>query len=128
MDRNLAITAVLLIVLGVVLGAFGAHGLKELVTPEKIDSYEVGVRYQIYHGLALLIVSLNKSKIEGGLKVFNALILAGVALFSGSIYLLSINDIVSIDLSFLGPITPIGGVLLIMGWGSLLRQFLKMKK
>ena len=101
--------------------------MKEVVTPEKVASYEVGVRYQIYHGLALLVLSLNASKIEGSLKVFLIFILSGVLLFSGSIYLLSLNDVLSPDLSFLGPVTPIGGVLMIMGWGVLLRQFLKMK-
>ena len=98
-----------------------------MVTPEKVASYEVGVRYQIYHGLALLVLSLNASKIEGSLKVFLIFILAGVLLFSGSIYLLALNDVLIPDLSFLGPITPIGGVSMIMGWGILLRQFLKMK-
>lgn len=127
MNKQIAIISVLLIVLGIVLGAFGAHGLKEVVTPEKVASYEVGVRYQIYHGLALLVLSLNASKIEGSLKVFLIFILSGVLLFSGSIYLLSLNDVLSPDLSFLGPVTPIGGVLMIMGWGVLLRQFLKMK-
>ena len=127
MNKQIAIISVLLIVLGIVLGAFGAHGLKEVVTPEKVASYEVGVRYQIYHGLALLVLSLNASKIEGSLKVFLIFILSGVLLFSGSIYLLSLNDVLSPDLGFLGPVTPIGGVLMIMGWGVLLRQFLKMK-
>ena len=127
MNKQIAIISVLLIVLGIVLGAFGAHGLKELVTPEKVASYEVGVRYQIYHGLALLVLSLNASKIEGSLKVFLIFILSGVLLFSGSIYFLALNDVLSPDLSFLGPVTPIGGLLMIMGWGVLLRQFLKMK-
>lgn len=127
MNKQIAIISVLLIVLGIVLGAFGAHSLKEVVTPEKVASYEVGVRYQIYHGLALLVLSLNASKIEGSLKVFLIFILAGVLLFSGSIYFLALNDVLSPDLSFLGPVTPIGGVLMIMGWGVLLRQFLKMK-
>ena len=127
MNKQIAIISVLLIALGIVLGAFGAHGLKEVVTPEKVASYEVGVRYQIYHGLALLVLSLNASKIEGSLKVFLIFILTGVLLFSGSIYFLALNDVLSPDLSFLGPVTPIGGVLMIMGWGVLLRQFLKMK-
>ncbi|MFZ9028813.1 MAG: DUF423 domain-containing protein [Crocinitomicaceae bacterium] len=127
MNKQIAIISVLLIVFGIVLGAFGAHGLKDVVTPEKVASYEVGVRYQIYHGLALLVLSMNASKIEGSLRVFLIFILLGILLFSGSIYLLALNDVLSPDLSFLGPVTPIGGVLLIMGWGVLLRQFLKMK-
>lgn len=127
MNKKIAITATLLIVLSVVLGAFGAHGLKNVVSPEKVASYEVGVRYQIYHGLGLLLIALNANKFQGNLKMFYSFILAGVVLFSGSIYLLALNELISIDLSFLGPVTPIGGVLMIMGWGVLLRNLLKLK-
>ena len=67
MNKQIAIVSVLLIALGIILGAFGAHGLKQVVSPEKVASFEVGVRYQIYHGIALLILSLNASKIEGSI-------------------------------------------------------------
>jgi len=127
MNKQIAIVSVLLIALGIILGAFGAHGLKQVVSPEKVASFEVGVRYQIYHGIALLILSLNASKIEGTLKVFLAFILGGILFFSGSIYLLALNDLFGADLSFLGPLTPVGGVLMIAGWGVLVRQLLKMK-
>lgn len=127
MNKQIAIVSVLLIALGIILGAFGAHGLKQVVSPEKVASFEVGVRYQIYHGIALLILSLNASKIEGSLKVFLAFILGGILFFSGSIYLLALNDLFGADLSFLGPLTPVGGVLMIAGWGVLVRQLLKMK-
>ena len=127
MNKQIAIVSVLLISLGIILGAFGAHGLKQVVSPEKVASFEVGVRYQIYHGIALLILSLNASKIEGTLKVFLAFILGGILFFSGSIYLLALNDLFGADLSFLGPLTPVGGVLMIAGWGVLVRQLLKMK-
>ena len=127
MNKQIAIVSVLLIALGIILGAFGAHGLKQVVSLEKVASFEVGVRYQIYHGIALLILSLNASKIEGTLKVFLAFILGGILFFSGSIYLLALNDLFGADLSFLGPLTPVGGVLMIAGWGVLVRQLLKMK-
>ena len=127
MNKQIAIVSVLLIALGIILGAFGAHGLKQVVSPEKVASFEVGVRYQIYHGIALLILSLNASKIEATLKVFLAFILGGILFFSGSIYLLALNDLFGADLSFLGPLTPVGGVLMIAGWGVLVRQLLKMK-
>ena len=127
MNKQIAIVSVLLIALGIILGAFGAHGLKQVVSPEKVASFEVGVRYQIYHGIVLLILSLNASKIEGTLKVFLAFILGGILFFSGSIYLLALNDLFGTDLSFLGPLTPVGGVLMIAGWGVLVRQLLKMK-
>ena len=127
MNKQIAIVSVLLIALGIILGAFGAHGLKQVVSPEKVASFEVGVRYQIYHGITLLILSLNASKIEGSLKVFLAFILGGILFFSGSIYLLALNDLFGPDLSFVGPLTPVGGVLMIAGWGVLVRQLLKMK-
>ncbi len=127
MNKQIAIVSVLLIALGIILGAFGAHGLKQVVRPEKFASFEVGVMYQIYHGIALLSLSLNASKIEGSLKVFLAFILGGILFFSGSIYLLALNDLFGADLSFLGPLTPVGGVLMIAGWGVLVRQLLKMK-
>jgi len=127
MNKQIAIVSVLLIALGIILGAFGAHGLKQVVSPEKVASFEVGVRYQIYHGIALLILSLNASKIEATLKVFLAFILGDILFFSGSINLLALNDLFGADLSFLGPLTPVGGVLMIAGWGVLVRQLLKMK-
>lgn len=104
----------------VALGALGAHALKELLAPERLLSFETGVRYHILHALAILLVSalihFGKKK---GLVYAGWLFSAGIVLFSGSIYLLALQDILEIDLSFLGPVTPIGGLLFLAGWVGL---------
>lgn len=120
MNKTSVINGVVFIVLAIILGAFGAHALKEKLDPEQLSSFEVGVRYQMYHGLALLALGLAADKLKFSLKVFNTLVLIGTIGFSVSIYLLSIKDIIGADLSFLGPITPIGGSILIVSWVILL--------
>ena len=99
--------------LAVVFGAFAAHSLKSQISEDSIKSFETGVRYMMFHGLAIIILStLN---IEGKnliLKFF----LFGTILFSGSIFLLSTQLLTNLKLTFLGPVTPIGGSLLIIGW------------
>ena len=99
--------------LAVVFGAFAAHSLKSQISEDSIKSFETGVRYMMYHGLAIIILStLN---IEGKnliLKFF----LFGTILFTGSIFLLSTQLLTNLKLTFLGPVTPIGGSLLIIGW------------
>ena len=99
--------------LGVALGAFGAHGLKERLTPELLAVFEVGVRYHMYHAIAMLAaaVSLNYGPGNAWLKRACWFWLAGVAIFSGSLYLLAVTDV-----RWLGAITPIGGVAFIAGW------------
>ena len=107
----------------VVLGALGSHALSNVLSPENISSFEVGVRYQMYHALALLVLglllplstSLEKTAVWG--------MAIGTLLFSGSIYLLSLAEYWKVNLKFLGPVTPLGGVFLIAGWGALLLFF-----
>ena len=108
--------------LGVILGAFGAHALKEQLTPDRLASFETGVRYQMYHVLALLVVALLFQYLdERLLRIVGWLFAIGVLLFSGSIYLLACRDMIGLtSYKWLGPITPIGGTLLIIGWGLLL--------
>ena len=108
--------------LGVILGAFGAHALKEQLTPDRLASFETGVRYQMYHALALLVVALLFQYLdERLLRIVGWLFAIGVLLFSGSIYLLACRDMIGLtSYKWLGPITPIGGTLLIIGWGLLL--------
>ena len=108
--------AIFLAVTAVVLGALGAHALKEVLTKSQLDSFETGVRYQLFHALALLVLALNAEKFNQHLKKSLTLMTAGICLFSFSIYLLSIQEAAGISLSFLGPITPIGGLLLISSW------------
>lgn len=98
--------------LGVVLGAFGAHALKARLSPELLAVYEVGVRYQMFHALALLAVAWAASRWPGGaVTAAGWLFVAGTLLFSGSLYALSLSGVRA-----LGAITPIGGVLWIVGW------------
>lgn len=115
MNKKIVLTAAVLLLLAIVLGAFGAHGLKDKVTPERIATFEVGVRYQFYIGLAMLILGFNEEKLGFSLKPTFILLLIGVLLFSVSIYFLAIQEILGASLKFLGPITPLGGLLMIIG-------------
>lgn len=115
MKKGIVLSGVILIVIAIILGAFGAHGLKEVVSAEKIASFEVGVRYEIYIGIILLILGFNADKLNFSLKWVVNLVLFGAILFCGSIYLLSLQELTTMKLSFLGPITPIGGSLMIAG-------------
>lgn len=99
--------------LGVALGAFGAHGLKERLTPDLLTVFEVGVRYHMYHAIAILAAALALKFADGSPWFARACWcwLIGVAIFSGSLYLLAVTDT-----RWLGAITPIGGVAFIAGW------------
>lgn len=111
----------------VVFGAFGAHALKEALDPESLNSFNTGVRYQMWHALALLALAASPVKIKQ-LKTIAQFWLFGVLLFSGSIYLLSIDELMNVNLSFLGPITPLGGLALIVAWIMLIVSALKIKE
>lgn len=125
MKRISVFCGLILIVFAIILGAFGAHSLKEILEPEKLISFETGVRYQMYHGLALLIVGFNEDKFRSDIRWFYYLILAGVVLFSFSIYFLAIQDVLGVKLGFLGPVTPLGGLSLIAGWVVLSIKWMK---
>ena len=99
--------------LSVVLGAIAAHKLKGSLNEESLKSFETGVKYMIYHALAMIIVS--NSNIQGKNNVLFIFSL-GIVLFSFSIFLLSTQSLTKINFSFLGPVTPIGGLMLIIGW------------
>ena len=115
MNNKLISIAALLAFLAVALGAFGAHTLNELLTTEKLNSFETGVRYQFYHSLGLLIIGLNANKLNAT-ALIGKFMLIGIVFFSFSIYLLSLEELIGINLSILGPITPIGGLLLMISW------------
>lgn len=110
--------------LGVALGAFGAHALKEiLLTNGRQDTYELAVRYQFYHALALLAIGLLQEKYASKLFDYAAsFLIAGTIVFSGSLYILSLSGI-----TWLGAVTPIGGLLLIAGWFALTAGLLSKK-
>ena len=112
--------AIYFAVTAVALGALGAHALKDILTDSQLDSFETGVRYQLFHAITLLILALNTEKFNHHLRKSLNLMTAGICLFSFSIYLLSIQNAIGISLSFLGPITPTGGLLLICAWLILL--------
>ena len=115
MNNKLISIAALLAFLAVTLGAFGAHTLNELLTTEKLNSFETGVKYQFYHSLALLIIVLNANKLNAT-ALIGKFMLIGIMFFSFSLYLLSLQELIGINLSLLGPITPIGGLLLMISW------------
>lgn len=116
MNKRIVLTAAILLMLAIILGAFGAHGLKDKVSPERIATFEVGVKYQFYIGLAMLILGFNEEKLGFSLKPTFLLLLIGVLFFSVSIYFLAIQEILGASLKFLGPITPVGGLLMIIGF------------
>ena len=128
MDRRIIITAAIFGIIAIILGAFGAHALKKLISPEAIVTFEVGVRYQMYHALFLLFLATNSKIQEKTKKGILILTIFGVIFFSGSIYFLATNDLTSFDFKSIGLITPIGGLLLIVAWGWLLIDLLKNKK
>jgi uncharacterized membrane protein YgdD (TMEM256/DUF423 family) len=127
MMRKLLIAGVIFSCTGVILGAMGAHALKEQLEADQLASFETAVRYQLFHGLALMVVALIPLLNDKVKNILYWFFLVGVFLFSGSIYALSTQVILGIKMSFLGPITPLGGLLLITGWSFLLFKLFKLK-
>lgn len=113
--------------LSVILGAFGAHAFKKILSPDKLQSFETGVKYQMYAALFLLIVGYILKFETGTERWISILMIAGAFLFSVSIYLLAFQDVWSTNLKFLGPITPLGGLLMIISWALLIFWFAKMR-
>lgn len=113
--------------LSVILGAFGAHAFKKILSVEKLTSFETGVRYQMYAAFFLLIVGWILKFETGTEKWISWLMILGCFFFSFSIYFLSFQDYWGINLKFLGPITPIGGMLMIISWFLLILYFWKTK-
>jgi len=128
MNRKFLIAGALFGLLAVILGAFAAHGLKGAISEESLNSFETGVKFQMYHALLLLIIGATNVLSDKASKLIYYLIFAGIVLFSGSIYLLSTGAISGIDFTPIALLTPIGGTLLIAGWVILLLKFIKLKK
>lgn len=128
MMRGFLIAGALFGATGVLLGAFGAHALKTRLTPEALSSWDTAVTYQLFHALALLILGLGakslaaaaQSTAYAAIGVAGTSWIVGILLFSGSIYVLAIGGP-----RFFGPITPLGGLALIVGWVSLLVAAIK---
>jgi uncharacterized membrane protein YgdD (TMEM256/DUF423 family) len=126
MQKRITVSATLFGVLAIVFGAFGAHFLKKNLSINQLVAFETGVKYQIYHAFFLFYISL--ASIEENIKkIILKLTIFGVILFSGSIYLLTTKSISGIDFKTIGILTPIGGLLLIAAWTTLLFAFLRKK-
>jgi len=117
MNRQAIITGSLLAALAVVLGAFGAHGLKSVVEADKLLVFETGVRYHIYHSFALLITGLLYAQFPvRQLRLAILFFILGIALFSGSLYAIVFLSVSGASIGPLGILTPIGGLFFILGW------------
>lgn len=111
-SRLILLSGAIFLSVAVVLGAFGAHGLKSKISPEMLEVYQTGVQYHFYHALGLLLIGVLTQQMSSGLLGWAALFLTlGIFLFSGSLYVLAISGI-----KWLGAITPLGGVSFIAGW------------
>jgi len=112
-QQIIIITGALFGMLSVIFGAFGAHALKKILSKDQLHSFEVGVKYQMYHAIVLLVLGFNFESITNATYWCFTI---GIILFSFSIYGLILSDAKGKKLKFLGPITPIGGLLLVVGW------------
>ena len=127
MDKKVVIRGSTLLLFAIIFGAFLAHSLKEVLSPEQMTSFETGVKYQFYAGFFLLIIGFNQSKIGFSTKWITNLFFLGTCLFSFSIYLLNLFSGSSFT-KILGPITPVGGSLMIIGLLIFLFRLTKVTK
>lgn len=127
MHRGFLIIASVLLALAVILGAFGAHALKQMVPPESVNTFETGVKYQFYHAFALLITGMLYERYGGGSLLWAGyFFIGGIVLFSGSLYLLTLLKATNtVGLRGIGIITPIGGLLFIAGWIAMCIAFIR---
>jgi uncharacterized membrane protein YgdD (TMEM256/DUF423 family) len=116
MDRTFLLVGALAGFIGVAFGAFGAHALRSRLSPEMLAVFETGVRYQMYHAFAVLMVALAAARLDGWLiRGAGWAFTTGIVLFSGSLYALALSGVTT-----LGAITPIGGLAFLIGWGLLI--------
>ncbi|MEO6176506.1 MAG: DUF423 domain-containing protein [Flavobacterium circumlabens] len=127
MKRKIVLTGAFIGMLAIILGAFGAHLLKKWLSVEQLNTFEVGVRYQMYHAFFLFFLSTRKDIAEKTLKTIYSLAVAGVVLFSGSIYLLVTKEYTVFDSKIIVFATPLGGFLLILAWLVLFATILRKK-
>lgn len=125
MNKKIISTAAIFGMIAIILGAFGAHALKKVLSTEQLATFETGVRYQMYHALFLLFIGTNTIINQKRKKIIYNLTLLGVLFFSGSIYFLATNSLMPIDFRIFGFITPIGGLFLISAWFVLLFDLIK---
>lgn len=133
MNRAFLIIAGLFGATGVALGALGAHFLKSRIgngiSEDQLSAFDTASKYQLFHAIALLLLFfINKDKKFRWVSIGANLFVIGILLFSGSLYLLSTRNLLGVELKFLGPITPIGGIALIGGWTCLVVQAFSLRK
>lgn len=118
MHRRYLLTGSLTAAIAVALGAFGAHGLKQVVAPETVATFQTGVQYQFYHALALLLTGIIYERYSNlFIKRAGFCFITGIVLFSGSLYLLTVLKATeTVGLNGIGIITPFGGLFFIAGW------------
>ncbi len=125
MNKTILVTGAVLGLLAVVLGALGAHALKGVLPVDALESFRTGVAYQMYHALFLLFLGSTGHLAVRVKKQIYALVLGGVLCFSFSIYALTTGPLAGLDFTPVGWITPLGGILLIAGWGLLLYRVIR---
>jgi uncharacterized membrane protein YgdD (TMEM256/DUF423 family) len=125
MDKFEIKIGAILFTLAIIFGAFGAHALKELVNEEALKTFEVAVRYQFYQALGFLFLGLGKEKFGFNLRAISIGMLIGLSLFCCSIYGIALKETLPFTVSFLGPITPIGGAILIFSWAAFITKIYK---
>ncbi len=116
MDKKIIKTAAILGFIAIAFGAFGAHSLKKMVGALELNTFETGVRYQMYHALFLLYIGTTNIISESAKKVIYLTTLSGILLFSGSLYLLALNNFLPFNFKPFGFVTPIGGLLFLTAW------------
>ena len=127
MNKKILISGSIFGIFAIILGAFGAHALKKMLSVDQLNSFETGVKYLMYHSFLLLFLGSTNSILESSKKTIFYLIILGTITFSGSIFLLSTIPITNINFKPIGFITPIGGILLITAWFTILLKIAKSK-
>jgi uncharacterized membrane protein YgdD (TMEM256/DUF423 family) len=117
-QKNILLLGIVMAAIAVILGAFGAHGLKKIVTTEQLEVFKTGVQYQFYHAIGMILVGLIAQNIQHVLiKQAAWMFFGGIVAFSGSLYLLTLFFALNTEgVKWIGVITPIGGLLFITGW------------
>ena len=125
MEKSYLISGAIFILLSIILGAFGSHALRPILPESSFYAYTVATHYLGFQGLGLLVIGLLQAQYGIPALVYQGLFW-GTLVFSGSILLLTLGKLMEWNLGFLGPITPIGGLMLILSWGLLLRFFIRL--
>lgn len=127
MNKKILVSGAILGVIAIILGAFAAHGLEKLIDVEAQQTFETGVRYQMYHALFLLFIGGSSIITLKSKKVIFYLVIIGLLFFSGSIYGLATNSLTAFDFKQIALLTPVGGLLLILAWILLIVNIVKTK-